>query len=80
MGVRIQKEENSTAAYTKDVQSVDVNYAVTLFPDKTKMHLLFQNVGKSWAEKLLSQAVTGSIKDIVGQYKAVELVNKSQNN
>ena len=76
LGVRIDKAQDSTSAYTKDVQSVTVQYAVTLFPDKTKMHLLYQNVGKNWREKLISQALTGAIKDIVGQYDSVEIVNK----
>jgi len=75
MDVRVQKTSLKTIAYTKDVQNVSVTYALNFFPEKDKMHIFFQNVGMYWIEKIIPQIIEGTIKEVVGKYEAVKLIN-----
>jgi regulator of protease activity HflC (stomatin/prohibitin superfamily) len=75
MDVRIQRLDQEVVAYTKDVQNVSIKYSVNFFPEKTAMHELYQNVGMNWAFKLIPQILEGTIKEIVGTYEAVKLIN-----
>lgn len=74
LSVREEKFERTTTAYTKDVQQVSMKYSVTFFPDKTKIHTLYQDLGLNWAEKILPQTIEGALKAVVGQYDAVDLI------
>lgn len=74
LSVREEKFEKTTVAYTKDVQQVQVKYAVTFFPDKSKIHLLYQDLGMAWADKILPQTIEGAVKAVIGQYEAVDLI------
>lgn len=78
MDVREVKTESKTMAYTKDVQQVDVFYALNYNPDPTKIHVILEQVGIDWANRLIPQVVLGKIKEIVGHYEAVQLVSNRQ--
>src|SRR5690606_16792535 len=73
--VRETKWDDSTIAYTKDVQSVKVSYAINYHPEPTKVHELYKTVGRDWANKLVPQVVLGNIKEVIGQHEAVKLVS-----
>ena len=79
MDVRENKYESSTLAYTKDVQNVKVVFTVNYYPEKTQIHKIYENVGREWANKLMPQVVIGKIKEVVGQYQAVDLVSDRLN-
>lgn len=72
--VREQKLESETEAFTRDTQLVRVKLAVTYYPNKERVHVLYQQFGKDYAEKIINQVVLGSVKDSIGQYIADELV------
>lgn len=74
MDVREQKLEDSTLCYTKDVQNVKVQFTLNYYPDPTQMHIFYKEVGTDWQNKLIPQVVVGKIKEVVGQYKAEDLV------
>jgi regulator of protease activity HflC (stomatin/prohibitin superfamily) len=76
--VREQKLETETVSFTKDTQSVTLKVAVTYYPNKSKIHELYQQFGTDYAEKIINQIVLGSIKDSVGQYIADELVQSRE--
>jgi len=78
MDVREQKLEGVTDAFTKDTQTVKVSFAVTYYPDPTKIHALYSQFGRDWDQKIIPQTVLGSIKDVIGQYIADDLVNKRE--
>lgn len=78
MDTRTQKWSARTEAYTKDVQQVTINFTVNYAPEKNKVHLLFQNVGMTWADRLVPQIVEGSLKAVVGTYNAVDLIENRQ--
>lgn len=78
MDVREHKWEAQTNAFTRDTQTVAVTFAVTYYPDQGKIGQLYSQFGRDWAEKIVGQAVLGSIKDVIGQYIADDLVNKRE--
>jgi prohibitin 2 len=78
MDVREQKLEAETTAFTRDTQSVVVKFAITYYPDPAKIGHLYSQFGKQWDEKIVLQAVLGSLKDAIGQYIADDLVSKRE--
>jgi regulator of protease activity HflC (stomatin/prohibitin superfamily) len=72
--VREQKVQEQTECFTKDTQHVLLTYAVTFYPDPSKIHQIYQQFGEEWESKIVQQKVLGSIKDTVGQYIADDLV------
>lgn len=78
MSVRETKLEDTTSSFTKDTQTVNVGFTITYFPNPEKIGLLYSQFGKDWDEKIVKQAVLGSIKDVIGQYIADDLVSKRE--
>lgn len=74
--VREQKFEKTAVSFTRDTQRVDIAFALTFYPEPTKMHTIWKQFGDQWEEKLVPQAVQNAIKDVVGQYIADDLVGK----
>lgn len=75
MSNKVQKFEAKEPAYTKDVQQAVVTYAVNfaLLPSHTVQ--MYSTVGESWHNIVLPQVISGSLKNIVGKWDAVELVS-----
>lgn len=78
ISVREEKLEGETVAFTKDTQNVTIHYAVTYYPDPAKIHHIYQKFGSEWEEKTIHPAILGSLKDVVGQYIADDLVSKRE--
>lgn len=76
--VREQKLEDETECFTSDTQTAKVKYAVTYYPNKLKVHTLYQQFGRDYATKIIQQVVLGSIKDSVGKYIADDLVKSRE--
>lgn len=76
MSVKEEKIESKTECFTKDTQKVDVTYTVTYYPDPLQIGNLYKQFGRNWDEKVIPQAVLGSLKDATGIYIADELVQK----
>lgn len=78
LDVREMKLEAKTACFTADTQRVDVDYAVTYFPEPTKIGALYSQFGEDWYEKVVPQVIAGALKDAVGRYRADDLVSKRE--
>lgn len=78
MSVREEKLEIRTSAFTKDTQTVDVEIAVTFYPDPAKIVELYSQFGLHWPSKVIAPAILGSIKDSIGQYVADDLISKRE--
>lgn len=76
--VREQKLEINTPCFTKDTQNVVVQLTMTYYPDPTKAGDLYKQFGRDWADKIVVPATLGSVKDIIGQYIADDLVSKRE--
>jgi prohibitin 2 len=76
MDTRVLKWEDETQAYTRDVQQAVVHFAMNYRLDPTKAHIVYQQVGDDWANKLIGQVVIEEIKREFGQHEAVDLISK----
>lgn len=76
MDTRIQKWESKTQAYTRDVQQATLEFVLNYRLDPAKAHVVYQQVGRDWAGKLIGQVVFEEMKREVGQHEAVDLVAK----
>lgn len=72
--VRTQTWSDKTEVYTRDVQKSAFAFNLNYNPDPAKIDLLFKSVGTDFAQKLIPQVVTASIKNVVGQWDAVDLI------
>lgn len=79
-GVREDKWGASTAIFTRDTQQVNVEFAVTYYPDPKFVGQMFKEIGSEEAlvGKIIQPVVLGSIKDSIGQVIADELVGKRE--
>lgn len=79
MDVRIQKYDIETEAYTKDVQQAKMHIVLNYNLEKTKAHEMLENVGSDWEDRLIPQAVNGTVKAVIGKWDAVDLIaNRSK--
>lgn len=74
--VREQKIEAQTPAFTRDTQTVSIAFAMTYYPDQSKVIEIYKQYGDDWVNKIILPVTLGSIKDVVGQYIADDLVGK----
>lgn len=78
MDVKEQKIEGKEMCFTKDTQLVEIAYALTFYPMPEKIGAMYSQFGKDWESKIILPALRSSIKDIVGQYIADDLVSKRE--
>lgn len=75
MDTRTLSYEAETEAYTKDLQQANIAFKINYNLEKTKVHLVYQEVGEDWEEKLVPQVVIGSLKEVIGKWTAEELIS-----
>jgi prohibitin 2 len=78
LDVRERKSSAATDCFTRDTQQVKLTYAVTYYPKQEQIGKLYSQFGNGWEATIVEQAVLGSIKDVVGQYIADDLVSKRE--
>lgn len=76
--VREKKLQAKTSCFTADTQKVDVDFAITYFPETKKIGVLYSQFGSDWDEKIVPQVIAGALKDAVGRYRADDLVSKRE--
>lgn len=74
--VREQKWAETSVAFTKDTQKATMEFAVTYYPEPSKVSKIYSEVGrlKELQEKILKPSVLGSMKDAIGSVIADDLV------
>lgn len=72
--IRTQKYEGKTDVYTKDVQTATVSYAVNVSVQPSAVGDLYRTVGLDYEDKLIPQAVQGTLKNATGKWEAVEII------
>jgi regulator of protease activity HflC (stomatin/prohibitin superfamily) len=78
MDTRVLKWDGETEAYTKDVQEAKTRFTLNYRLRQPDAHIIFQNVGVDWSDKLVPQIVLGTIKEVIGQWDAVDLIANRQ--
>ena len=78
LDVREKKIETEAMTYTKDVQNAKIVFSLNYRPDPNYIHNFYRDIGRDWAEVIIPQVVQGKVKEVIGQYDAVDLVAKRQ--
>ncbi len=76
--VRVQRFDNKTSIYSQDAQIVEAGYTLNFHPVRNKIHVLYKNVGPDYANILIPQILEGTLKEVFGRYKAVNLITMRQ--
>ena len=78
LSVRVQKQEISTEASSKDLQDVFTDVALNwhIIPEET--NTIFQQIGNEFAvvERIINPAVEEVLKAIIAKYTAEEIITK----
>ena len=74
MDTKVHKYTLKMATYTKDVQQADLLISVNTSLEPTKVHLLFQEVGVAYADKVIAPQISKAVKDTIGKWEADALV------
>lgn len=72
--IKNQTVELKTEVFTKDVQSMQVDIAVTYNLEKDKVIELHAKTGRKYAQVLIYPSVLGATKDALGKMEAAEIV------
>lgn len=78
MDTRTLVLKNTTNTYTRDVQQANITYVAQYNLMQDKAHIMYRDVGTEWESKLLVPIVEGALKQVVGQWDAVDLVGNRQ--
>ncbi|MGI0012500.1 MAG: prohibitin family protein [Nitrososphaera sp.] len=75
LDTRLQRWDDSTDTYTKDIQQTHVSFTINygLMPEAVAS--IYKGVGLDWSNKLVPQVVYGTLKEVVGQWDAVDFVS-----
>jgi prohibitin 2 len=71
---RIMRLDGDTSVYTKDVQQAQIKYALNYSLDAASTVKMYSEVGIFWADKLIPQVITSSMKNVIGQWAAMDLI------
>ncbi|WML58893.1 prohibitin family protein [Neobacillus sp. PS2-9] len=74
--VRVQKEESSQTAASKDLQIVTTNVAVNFSVNPEAANKLYQEIGLDYRSRIVDPAIAESLKAITALYTAEELISK----
>lgn len=78
MDTKVHKYTLKMATYTKDVQQADLLISVNTSLDPSKVHLLFQEVGVTYADKVIAPQISKAVKDTIGKWEADALVSNRE--
>ncbi len=74
--VRVQKEESTQTAASKDLQMVTTKVAVNYSVDPEAVNKLYQEIGMDYRTRIVDPAVAEALKAITAKYTAEELISK----
>ncbi len=76
MEVRTQKIETSADAASKDLQDVQTTIALNFHLEPSSVPKLYQEVGKSYVDRIINPAIQESVKAVQARFTAEELISK----
>lgn len=71
---RVKAMRGDANTYTKDVQQANIKYVANYHLARDKAHIMYRDVGKGWEDVIVPQIIEASLKKVVGQFEAVDLV------
>jgi len=78
MNVQVQKEQVETQSVSKDLQKVKAVVALNLSLKPSSATSIYQEVGVDYVAKVVAPAMQESIKAVMAQYTAEELIAKRE--
>lgn len=78
MDTHVLVMNDKTEAYTKDVQEATVTYVLNYQLRKTDAGKVYAAFGGDWANRIIPQIVLGTLKEVIGQWDAVDLIQNRQ--
>ncbi len=76
MNVKVQKIELEAASASRDLQDVNMSLAVNYRVNSEKAKELYKTVGNNYKDTVLEPAIKESIKSVISEYTAEELITK----
>lgn len=76
MNVKVQKIELDAASASRDLQDVNMSLAVNYRVDSESARELYKTVGSNYKDTVLEPAIKESIKSVISEYTAEELITK----
>lgn len=78
MDVRVQKEEVTASAASKDLQTVSAKIAVTYHLDETKLIDIYKSVRQDYSNRYIAPNIQEAVKAATAKYTAEELITKRE--
>jgi regulator of protease activity HflC (stomatin/prohibitin superfamily) len=78
MNVQVQKAQTESESTSKDLQKVDATIALNLSLDQSHAAEVYKTIGLNYLEVIVSPAVQESVKAIMAQFTAEELVTQRE--
>ena len=78
MDTKVQKYTLKMSTYTKDVQQASLVISVNTSLEPDKVHLLFQEIGTGYADKVIAPQISRAVKDTIGKWEADLLVSNRE--
>ena len=76
MEVRTQKIEVASDSASKDLQDVQTTIALNFHLERDSVPMLYQEIGKSYRERIIDPAIQESVKSVTARFVAEELITK----
>ncbi|MES1906837.1 MAG: hypothetical protein MHM6MM_000066 [Cercozoa sp. M6MM] len=61
---------------TRDMQSVKMSLSVIVRPNRNELHLIWQQLGTDYAERVMRSIVLETMKSVLAQFSAVQIMNQ----
>lgn len=78
MDVRVQKTSHDATAASKDLQIVHTKVALNFHPQQDTVHMIFQQVGLEYSERIIQPSIQEAIKATTSRFTAEELVTRRE--
>lgn len=74
MDNRVQKQTVSLAAFSSDIQEVNMQYTINYQIDKASAMEIYRTIGVNYYDTIIAPSITESVKTVSARYTAEELV------
>lgn len=71
---KIKRYENTSPAYTKDVQQAEIDYVLNYNLQPSASAQILIDVGSDYESKLIPQVMNAQLKNVVGRWNAIDLI------
>jgi len=75
MDNKINKIEDQTEIYTKDVQQAGITYAINYALKPEFSIKMYSTVGQQWQATIIPQVLNGAMKNTIGKWNAIDLIS-----